>query len=171
MFKKELKSKLDNEKAVDEVLAALEKSPDYKRAAEYKKLDSRKDDNTSTDIDEKSVKIFALWYSDSKEENIGKLISDLVKEIQQSGKKLEDDVSKLKTELKKQKIEVEDDDISKFGPMLMQMLNDKAKPDDIKSALKKLKDNVKESMARKLGLADSSLLTESLKRIDEATAS
>lgn len=167
VLKKELKTKLNDEKEIERIAKNLEESPDYKRAKDYKELDSRKDSNTSINIDEDSAKIFAVWYSDEKEENVGKLISGIVKDIQQAGKKLEEDVKKLKDELKKQKIEISDEDIQKFGPALMQLVNDKASADEIKSALNKLKSEVKESMAKKIGLKNTKFLNESLKYITE----
>lgn len=167
VLKKELKTKLNDEKEIERIAKNLEESPDYKRAKDYKELDSRKDSNTSINIDEDSAKIFAVWYSDEKEENVGKLISGIVKDIQQAGKKLEEDVKKLKDELKKQKIEISDEDIQKFGPALMQLVNDKASADEIKSALNKLKSEVKESMAKKIGLKNTKFLNESLRYITE----
>lgn len=167
VLKKELKTKLNDEKEIERIAKNLEESPDYKRAKDYKELDSRKDSNTSINIDEDSAKIFAVWYSDEKEENVGKIISGIVKDIQQAGKKLEEDVKKLKDELKKQKIEISDEDIQKFGPALMQLVNDKASADEIKSALNKLKSEVKESMAKKIGLKNTKFLNESLRYITE----
>lgn len=111
VLKKELKSKLNDEKEIERIAKNLEENPDYKRAKDYKELDNRKDSSTSTKIDEDSAKIFAIWYSNEKEENVGKLISGIVSDIQKAGKKLEEDVKKLKEELKKQKIEISDEDI------------------------------------------------------------
>ena len=167
VLKKELKTKLNDEKEIDKIAKNLEESPDYKRAKDYKELDNRKDSETSADIDKDSAKIFAIWYSKEKEENVGKLISGLVADIQKAGKKLDEDVKKLKEELKKQKIEISDEDIQKFGPALMQLVNNKATADEIKSTLKKLKSEVKESMAKKIGLKNTKFLNESLRYITE----
>lgn len=49
----------------------------------------------------------------------------------------------------------------------MQLVNNKASADEIKSSLKKLKGEVKESMAKKIGLKNTKFLNESLRYITE----
>ena len=81
------------------------------------------------------MRFMAMWYSSKKAENIGAILSDLVKNIQQNAKKLEDDMKKLADMLKKMKIELSDEELKNFAPILMKMFNDKASKEDIKKTV------------------------------------
>ena len=81
------------------------------------------------------MRFMVMWYSPRKEENIGAILSDLVKNIQQNAKKLEDDMKKLADMLKKMKIELSDEELKNFAPILMKMFNDKASKEDIKKTV------------------------------------
>ena len=90
-----------------------------------------------------------MWYSADDEENVGKILSDLVKTVQESAKKLEDDLKRLKAELGKMEIDLSDEQLASFAPVLMKMMNDKTGEDKIRKTVEQLKKQVGESMRRK----------------------
>ena len=56
----------------------------------------------------------------------------------------------LKSALGKMKIELSDEELKNFAPVLMKMMNDKAGEDEIKKTVEQLKKQVNESMRGKL---------------------
>ena len=81
VYAKSAEKDLADEKNVAAVTNKLKEFDGYKKAAKKKEQDSRKDSETNTEIDENGAKFMAMWYSAKKEENIGRILSDLVKSI------------------------------------------------------------------------------------------
>ena len=77
VFKEEAKATMDDKK-IQEVAEELKNNAQYKKAADYAALDSRKDDNTKTDVDKDSIRKFIMWYSKDKEANLGATINEVV---------------------------------------------------------------------------------------------
>ena len=71
---------LSDEDAAKE-LEALQKDTSFKNGVEKSDLDSRKDDNTSTEIDTSKTSFYAAWHSKDKDSNVGKILSDIVADI------------------------------------------------------------------------------------------
>ena len=159
VLKKEKTEKMSDEDA-EKVLSELEASADYKKAKDYADLDSRKDDNTDTDIDPTSEQFFVMWHSKDKDADLGKTLSQLVAEIQETAKKIEEQQKTLVAELKKLKIDATDEDVANFGPVLLDMVNAKKDAKEIQKKLNELKGQVKESYELKL-IQHQSMLLES----------
>lgn len=159
VLKKEKTEKMSDED-VEKVLSELEASADYKKAKDYADLDSRKDDNTDTNIDPTSEQFFVMWHSKDKDADLGKTLSQLVAEIQETAKKIEEQQKTLVAELKKMKIDATDEDVANFGPVLLDMVNAKKDAKEIQKKLKELKGQVKESYELKL-IQHQSMLLES----------
>jgi hypothetical protein len=62
-------------------MSELKKFDGYETVIKKQELDSRKDTETSVEIDEDNAKFSAMWYSANSDENLGKLLSDLVKTV------------------------------------------------------------------------------------------
>ena len=159
VLKKEKTEKMSDED-VEKVLSELEASADYKKAKDYADLDSRKDDNTDTNIDPTSEQFFVMWHSKDKDADLGKTLSQLVAEIQETAKKIEEQQKTLVAELKKLKIDATDEDVANFGPVLLDMVNAKKDAKEIQKKLNELKGQVKESYELKL-IQHQSMLLES----------
>lgn len=150
VFDKKRGKDFDDEKKVAETVSKLKEFDGYKKAAKNAEQDSRKDTETSTEIDEASAKFMVMWHSAKPEENPGRILSDLVKNVQQNAKKLEDDSKKLKAELKKMKIELTDEQFATCAPVLFKMMNDKASEKEIKKTVEQLTKQVNESVRNAL---------------------
>jgi hypothetical protein len=77
VFKDKAKTELD-EKKIQAAIEDLKSNPQYKKAADYAKLDSRKDDNTNSEVDASTVKKFIMWHSKDKEADLGAAINEVV---------------------------------------------------------------------------------------------
>ena len=77
VFKDKAKTELD-EKKIQAAIEDLKSNPQYKKAADYAKLDSRKDDNTNGEVDASTVKKFIMWHSKDKEADLGAAINEVV---------------------------------------------------------------------------------------------
>ena len=157
VLKREKTEKMSDEE-VEKILSELEDSSDYKKAKDYAQLDSRKDDNTDTNIDPTSESFFVMWHSKDKNADLGKTLSQLVAEIQEAAKKTEEQQKTLVAELKKMKIDAKDEDVANFGPVLLDMINNKKSADEIKKKLEELRNQVKESFDLKMIQRQSMLL-------------
>lgn len=162
IYEKRAGAELDDDNKVSKAISSLKEFDGYKKALKHEELKSRKDEETSTEVDESSAKFMAMWSSKNPEENLGKILSDLVKTVQRSAKKLEDDTDKLKSELKKMKIELTDEQFNICAPILFKMMNDKASEKEIKKTVqeltKKVHESVKSALVSKYGMK---ILTES----------
>ena len=168
IYKKEKLDSLD-EDGLKAELEELQKDSSFKQGTEKTALSSRKDDNESTDVDEKSCKYQAIWISKDKEQNVAKILSDVVADIQKQAQKLQEEHKQLVKTLKSMKIKgLTDDDISNFGPALKQLVDQKKSAEEIAVQLEKLRKEVKESfnatlqkmMNRAKMLNESFMLTE-----------
>lgn len=144
IYKKEKFNNMSDEDAKKE-LEEMQKNSKFKQGSEYSKLDSRKDDVTSTEIDSDKSMYSAAWFSADKDENVGKVLSDLVATIQKQAKETEEQQTKLKSDLKAMKVDISDEDFNNFGPVLLKMVDEKKSTDEIKKKLEELKKGVKES--------------------------
>lgn len=160
----EIKSKIEE----------LDKNPSIQKSKKYKALDNRKDDNTSTEMAPDSLKFSALWYGGNGADSLKAIVTDLDKQISEIAKQAEEASKKLRSDLDKMKIsndDVTDDDIKNFGPVLVQMVTDKKKPDEIKKKAAEMRKQVKESFDSKLNTIKANnmlfeskvLITEDLK--------
>lgn len=141
-------NKLDklSDKDTNKELEELQKDSNFKNGEEKSQLDSRKDDNTNAKIDPFSESFYAMWYSKDEENNVGKIINDIVVDIQKAAKQQETDQKKLVAEIKKLNIKsIKDEDIINFGPILKQMIDAKKSPKEIETKLKQLKNQANES--------------------------
>lgn len=170
VYEREMKAELDSDEKAADALEKLKGSDDYKKAQKSKELDSRKDTETSTDIDRDSARFTAMWYSSDKDQNVGVQLSELVKQIQAAGKKLQDDTETIKSELKKAKIDLSDEEIANYGPALAKLVADKTSPEDMKKAVDAMKKNISESMRAKIlkECGGAKMLRESNYRISES---
>lgn len=159
VLKREKTENMSDEDA-QKVLDELEASSDYKKAKDYADLDSRKDDNTNASIDTTTESFFVMWHSKDKDADLGKALSQLVAEIQQTAKKTEEQQKTLVSELKSLKINATDEDVANFGPVLLDMVNAKKSAKEIQKKLDELKGQVKESYELKL-IQHQSMLLES----------
>ena len=163
IYKKDHLDKIDDTEAQKELETLQKENSKFKQGVDKQALDSRTDDETSTDIDTSSEKFSALWYSKNKEENVGQIISNLVADIQKQAKDMENEQKTAVAEIKKLKIkDITDEDIANFGPILSQMIKDKKSSDEITKKLKELRSGVKESINKQISiLKNKALLTES----------
>lgn len=155
-------------------LDELSKDSSFKQGTEMSKLDSRKDDNASTDIDPKSTRYSAIWFSKEKDMNVTSILSQIVADIQKQAKQIEDQQKELESTLKKMKVPgLTDEDMKTYGPALKQLVDEKKSAKEISKALEKMKKEVKESydasirglMMRSTMLNESFVLTESTKNV------
>lgn len=161
IYKKEKLDSLSEEDAQSE-LAELQKNSKFKQGEERSQLDSRRDENISSEVDPASEKFSVLWYDKDKDANVGKQLNDLVIEIQKTAKKMEDDYKDLGSKLKILKVDATDDDVKNFGPVLKSLVDKKASKDEIEKKLKKLKAGVTESLCSKISVYRSSMLNENM---------
>lgn len=142
--------------------AELSNNIKFKQGQDRSNLKSRRDDNTSTEIDPSSVKFNALWYSNEKDNNVGKILSDLVAEIQKAAQDTEKEQADLAKKLKSMKIDVSDDDLKNFGPIISKAIANGDDAKTITANLKNLKNTVTESCNKKFKiLQNKALLSES----------
>lgn len=87
-----------------------------------------------------------MWLSKKKEDSLAQQMSDLVAEMQKAASKLENDRASLEDRLKKLGIDISDDDMQKFGPVLKKMTDDNASADEIIKSLKKMRNEMNESV-------------------------
>lgn len=140
-----------SEPELEKEAETLHNSPGYDKADKKSKLSSRKDDNTNTEIDEKSTTYKCLFWSKNPQENLLKQLETLTIEIQKKAKSLSDSKNQLKTEIKNKKIEgIEDGEIEAFGPMIKQMIDAGKSPEEISKKVSEMKTGVKESYDRKI---------------------
>ena len=81
VYAKKMESKLEGEDGVKEAIEHLKSFDGWKQGEKKRELSSKKDNETSTNIDPKTAKINVLWYSNHRDENVGYLMSEIVKEI------------------------------------------------------------------------------------------
>lgn len=162
IYKSEKLDKMSDDDA-QKVYADLAKDdPKFKRGEERSNLSSRKDENASTEVDESTATFSALWYSNKKDENLGKQLSELVTEIQQNAKDTEKQQKELASKLKSMKVKVTDEDFANYGPMLAKAVADGNSAEEISNNLKKLKGEVKESYTAKINrIKKQAMLVES----------
>ena len=167
IYKSDKASKM-SEDDLNSTMAELEKFSGYKRGKDYAELDSRKDDNASTDIDGSSVKVWAMWKSKDKEADLGKTISQLVADFQKSAQETEKQKKELAGKLKQMKIKISDEEFDQFGPMLQKVVEEgdakavQKKVDELKSQLKESFDrHAKRFINKKMLTEGTMLLTES----------
>lgn len=160
IYKKKL-SKMSDEDLQKEA-DALHSSPGYDKADKKSKLDSRKDDNTNTEIDESSCTYKCQFYSTKDEDNLLKQLNTLTTEIQKQAASMAEAKKKLAAEIKSKKIEgIGDGEIDAFGPTISNMLKDGKSPEEISMKVLELKSGVKESYDIKVRkFTRSKLLTE-----------
>ena len=160
IFKKEHLDQLDDDEAQNEY-NELKKNANFVRGEDQSELYSRKDSETNTSIDSESVKAGALWYSNDKEYDLGKQLSDLVAEIQKAAQTLKTERQNISDKLKQMKVDVTDEELSNFGPLLQKCIEDKLSADEIRKKLENAKKSVNESYHRKVNyLRSSVMLTE-----------
>lgn len=90
----------------------------------------------------------ALWHTVNSDESLGKILSDLVKHVQTSAKKLEEKSKELKQKLQKMHVELTDEQFSVCAPVLFKMVDDQASENDIKKTIEQLTKQIKESMEK-----------------------
>ena len=161
IYKKQKLSKM-SESDLEKEAETLHNSPGYDKADKKSKLSSRKDDNTNTEIDEKSTTYKCMFWSKNPQENLLKQLETLTIEIQKKAKSLSDSKNELKSEIKSKKIEgVSDGEIDAFGPMIKQMIDAGKSPEEISKKVSEMKTGVKESYDRKIRkYTNHKLLTE-----------
>lgn len=173
IYRSEKLKRIDPDK-FPEIMEELNKDPDIKKNKEHKELDSRKDSNTSTDIDQKSLVYDAIWFTKKKDEDILSILQQLKEESKKTIEAAKNTEKQIEDYIKSNKLEkdVTKDDIAKYGTVINQMIIDKAKPEDIKKKVAELRNTVKESIDFKIAkikgsdilLERTTLITEELKQ-------
>ena len=170
IYKSQKASKM-SEEDLSKAMSDLKELPAYKRGKDYAELDNRKDDNTSTDIDETSVKMWAIWKSKDKEADLGKTMSQIVADFQKSAQETEKQKKELASKLKQMKIKITDEEFDQFGPMLQKVVEEgdakavQKKVDELRSQLKESFDITARMFKNtKLLTEGTSLLTEDEKQ-------
>jgi hypothetical protein len=140
-----------SEAEIQDINKKLTELPAYKKAEKYQANDNRKDENTSTDIDESSVKCNAMFYSNKKDDNIvdilKKLSVDIQKQAHENQKALEDTKAKVK---KLGLANVTDSEVDAFGPIIAKMIADGKSKEEISKEVDKLKGEIKESFDNRI---------------------
>lgn len=168
IYRKEKSWKEMSEDDAKKELEEMQKDPLFKRGSDKTALSSRKDDTESTNIDQKSIKIKAMWYDPADDDNVIKQLSSLVEDIQKKAAEQKKQQEELKAKLKSMKIEISDEEFAQFGPVLAKMVKDGLKADEISKKLKKMKEGVHESYQMKLGyLRTTTMLNENTTLITE----
>lgn len=170
IYKSQKASKM-SEEDLSKAMSDLKELPAYKRGKDYAELDNRKDDNTSTDVDETTVKMWAMWKSKDKEADIGKTMNQIVADFQKSAQETENQKKELASKLKQMKIKITDEEFNQFGPMLQKVVEEgdakavQKKVDELKSQLKESFDiHARMFKSTKLLTEGTSLLTEDEKQ-------
>lgn len=160
------KQKLDSldEKGLEKLEQDLLNSDEYKKNASNNDLDSRQDDSKEIDVDPLTEQFQLMWYDGNKDGDIKKILNGLAVTVQKQAKEVESQLKDVKVQLKKMGLkDVSDDDISKYGTVLKQMIDDKKSANEIKSKLEQLKKEVNEALQNKILLSESENLTEDQK--------
>lgn len=144
VFKEHAGGKM-SEKELQDAAEELKSSSQYKRAADYAALDSRKDDNTKADIDASSVKKFIMWHSKDKDADLGSTISELVAQFQKQAQSIEEQQKQLASKLKSMKIKLTDEEFAQIGPMLVKDVEDGADAKAVQKKVDELKKKLHES--------------------------
>lgn len=144
---KDDKLKNASEEDLKKAETALHEVPSYEKSKkQYKGVDSRKDDNTSTEIDPVTTQYKVMWFSEKDEQNLIKQLQKLTVEIQKTAKKQEDSIKETSAKIKSMKIEgIGDKELEAYGPIISEMLKDGKSADDIKNKIDELKKSVNES--------------------------
>ncbi len=144
VFKEEAKATMD-ETQIDALAKKLKDDPQYKKAADYAALDSRKDDSTSTNVDKASLRRFIMWYSKDKEADLGATINEIVSSFQRQSQEIEKQQKQLASKLKSMKVKITDEEFAKIGPMLAKDIDDGADAEAIQKKVDELKKKLNES--------------------------
>lgn len=166
VFKQRKASKMSG----DELAAAMQELknlPAYKRGKEYAELDSRRDSNENSEIDQTSVMMWALWKSKDKEADVGRVLSGLVADFQKSAKETEKQKNELAAKLKSMKIKITDEEFNQFGPMLQKTVEE-GDPKAVQQKVDELRKQLKESFRRaQWRFRNAKLLTEGIRTLTE----
>ena len=147
IYQDENLGKMSDEEAA-KALEEMQKDSKFKAGSDNSKLDSRKDDEESTDMDPKTCEFDILWYEPDKEQSIAAILNDLTVKIQEQAKKTQDEQKELVSKIKEMKLDLKDEDVANFGPAIKTMIGNGMKAEDIMKEVKKMKGEVKESCAR-----------------------
>lgn len=140
-------------KEIKEISDKLHETPEFKQFnKQYKEVASRKDDNTSTEIDPDTVKYSALFYDSDPEKNMLKQLEQVVTEIQKSAVESQKHLEEVKNFVSSKKLneKITEDDITAFGPFIYKDIKANKSPDAIVKHVEELRSGVKESFERKL---------------------
>lgn len=140
-------------KEIKEISDKLHETPEFKKFnKQYREVASRKDDNTSTEIDPDTVKYSALFYDSDPEKNMLKQLEQVVTEIQKSAVESQKHLEEVKKFVSSKKLneKITEDDITAFGPFIYSDIKANKSPDDIVKHVEELRSGVKESFERKL---------------------
>ena len=158
------KKKLDSmgEDDIDVVGKELREMPEFKKSKkQYVDSGKRQDDNTSTEIDETTIQCRCAWYSKKDDQNVLKILNELVVDIQKQAKAQDDKIKELKSKVKSMKIDgVGDEEVDAFGPIIANMVKDNKPAAEIAKKVKQLKAGVKESYQQKIYKHKHRLLAE-----------
>lgn len=133
------------------------------KEAKDKELDRRDDENTSTEIDEKSYAFSCMFEGED-----GKKIKELILNLNKDSKEATDKVAAAQkdTEAKLKKAGIDDEDARQFGPAAAAMLDAGKKPEEVKKEIEAAKKDVKESVSECMKMcrkSKSKMIVESMK--------
>lgn len=133
------------------------------KEAKDKELDRRDDENTSTEIDEKSYAFSCMFEGED-----GKKIKELILNLNKDSKEATDKVAAAQkdTEAKLKKAGVDAEDARQFGPAAAAMLDAGKKPEEVKKEIEDAKKDVKESVSECMKMckkSKSKMIVESMK--------
>lgn len=160
------KQKLDSldEDGLKKMEQDLLDSDEYKKNADNVNADSRQDKNKDFEVDPLTEQFQLMWYTGDKSGDIKQIMSNLTATIQKQAKEVENQLKDIKSRLQKMKIkDISDDDISKYGTVLKQMLDDKKSAKEIQNKLQQLKKEVNEAVQKKMLLSEAETLSEEQK--------
>jgi len=146
MYKDKVVSKMSDEelkataKEIFEQHKSVGKAED--KEAKDKETDRRDDNNTSTDIDDKSVS-FSCMFEGETGKKLKEIILKMNQDSMEATKKVKDKQKEVEQELKKVKADPED--VKAFGPAAAALLDAGKSPEEVKKALDSVHDEVKES--------------------------
>ena len=160
IYKKKLESMSEDD--VDKVGKELREMPEFQKAKkQYVDSGKRQDDNTNAEIDETTIECRCAWYSKKNDQNLLKILNELVIDIQKQAKSQDDQIKELKAKVKSMKIDgVGDEEVDAFGPVIANMIKDKKSSEEIAKKVKSLKGEVKESYEGKIYRCKHRLLVE-----------
>lgn len=133
-----------------------------KKEEKEKKLDSREDENTNTELndDPKTYKMSCIFDNQSGGDELIKVINQIKSECKQTTENVKDTDKEAKSKISKMKLSLDKKTIDEYTPQIYAMIENGKNKKEIETAINKLKDSVEESLNRSLGIIGKNILRE-----------